>query len=454
MSDPQIDLAVDSQDKPVSRSTSELSDTNWCLVGKPGQMKSVLVGSWQSQYVALPKHSTIVIDLGGDKALYQSLARVAVKVGKPVYTVSLDENHDNCGWEPILNTPSYAYNRQHMVAGIQCGLRLQHGDGYPTTFWSRKAAAEINKAFDSLRHAGCLLPSFPQFANELRINAEADRGKQISEAHLAADELLRYRFLYEDNRRQLFLSKAIEESALVYFYLPTALDGGAARSLAALASWSTTVEAALRENEGKDDRTIHLVIDEYSQIASEKSTVEATLNLARKWNVQMTLVLQSFNQVPEDLRGVIRTNCQLAIFDAYSKEEQEWLMRQSLEVNRPQQSTNESEFGFQSSLSSRDNWESELTHNRILEVSGQKQKFFLLLKLGQGHQNPIECTVRPAVSKEEHAELKKLPMPTRPKQIRTPMTKVASRVQFDPRHKKHVAELKKLMAKILQEETW
>src|SRR5690606_10054727 len=136
--------------------------------------------------------------------------------------------------------------------GIARGLNLLYGEGYGKSFWSRLNQAVLHQAMDNLRARGIVLPTFYYVTMELRrMNRQSRASQHVSEAYLAAEQLLRYAVLTEKRSQQISLSQAIEEGACVMFYLPTALHSAASTAIASLAAWCVFVEASMRFDEGK-----------------------------------------------------------------------------------------------------------------------------------------------------------------------------------------------------------
>ena len=243
------------------------------------------------------------------------------------------------------------------------------------------------------------------------------------------------------------------------FYLPTAHMGGAARAVASLASWCTTVEAATRVEKGSDTRYVHLAIDEYAQIAAGRSAVTSTLTLARKWNVIPYLVYQDSDQLKTadgDLNSIIRSNCQLVYFDAYSRDEQEELLAFSKDELKKDKSEGFS--GFRYSEHVRKLREPKLTRNEVLDVSAVSMQAFFIPKLGLGHIEPIPFEVMPAKSKADHATLSKTPLPPLPGPVTTKPTHTSlgtrKRKHADPAKPDRLSKLHTLAQAIQKEETW
>ncbi|MCA9262341.1 MAG: TraM recognition domain-containing protein [Planctomycetales bacterium] len=428
------------------------------IVGTTGQRKTVFLVSVLSQYVRFPNVSVVNIDLGGDQAAFWTLKEAADDAKKPFYFLSLGP-HDSCSWDYLRNTPAFAEDLTAATMGTSQGMRLEYGEGYGRSFWSRLSGADINKAFDQLTAKGIVLPSFNDLCEELRlIAARSGRRQQVSEAYLAAEQLRRYAVLTERRERELWLGKAIEEGAVVYFYLPTAHHGAAARAIASLAAWCTTVEASYRVEKGLPERRIVLAIDEFPQIAAGRSAVSSTLTLARKWNIVMYLVLQDMEQARTadgDLKDILRSQCQQIIFTAESEEEQNYLRLRSQDVLRTLDSQSFRKLSATTSV--REYWEPGLTRNEIMELNGVAMKAFGVFKLGDKHRDPIPFTILPAISKTDHTELKNKPLP--PLVNVSPTATIGgnsvSQLPTDSADRRKRADaLTALLQAIQQEETW
>lgn len=442
---------------PLAFDVDQLAEKHFAIVGRIGQRKTLLLVSLLVQYIALLRHTVVYIDLGGDQAAYWIMREAAQAAGKPFYLVSLGA-YDGCSWDPIRNTPPFLHQPQVAAAGISQGLRLEHGEGYGRTFWSRLSTSDINRALDSLTSAGAQLPSFEQLASELKRQGEKSKRQQVSEAYLAAEQLLRYSTLTEQRSQQLYLGQAIEESAVVYAYLPTAHFGGAARAVASLLGWCTTVEAADRVERGKEPCIVHLAIDEFPQVAAARSATDAILAMARKWGIQMYLVFQDMEQLKTadgDLGPIITSQCQRVIFTAETEREQQQLRFESEDMLRGY--GGKSHRGLRTTTSEREVLEPRLTRNEILQCNGIAMQAFGVFKLGDEHRDPIRFNIMPPTSRETHSRLKRKPLPPLPSQgSMKPKTNTQAhspRVVNDDvrKHRKAAAEL---LARIEAEERW
>lgn len=390
----------------------QLAEKHLAIEGRIGQRKTLFLLTLLKQYLRLLHHVVIYIDLGGDLAAAWILKEAAEQAGKPFYFFSLGA-HDGCSWDPVLNTPAFQDDVSVAVAGLAQGLRLEHGEGYGKTFWSRLSTRDIAQAFNHLAAAGIPLPTFQQLAEELSRMAESARSaQQTSEAYLAAEQLLRFQSLSGQRPQQLYLGNAIEEGAVVVLYLPAAHHVGAARAVASLAAWCTTVEASFRFEQGLEERIIHLAIDEFPQIAAARSAVDATLTMARKWSIQAYPVLQDIEQLktPDgDAGAVIKSQCQRVIFTAETERTQTELRFESKDIRRTLEGM--SIRNLSASTSTHEFIDPELTRNDILAINGEAMRALGVFKLGDKHRNPIPITIIPPTTKARHKQLKNTPWP-------------------------------------------
>lgn len=414
MSEPVIVLGIDQHGRKLQYPLSRLRERHFAVAGPTGQRKTMLTLSLILQFLLLLRDVCVFVDLGGDQAATWLLAEAAEAAGKPFYFFSLDNHHDTCCWDPIAGTPAYAYDTTIAASGIASGLSLLHGDGFGRSFFGRLNQREIDSAFDNLATKHSRLPTFSELVRELCRLGEATRNaKHVSEAFLAAERLLRYDALTGCRPKRLDLGRAIEESAVIVFHLPTALREEASRAVASMLIRAVMAEAAHRSEQGLDKRHVHLVVDEYPQVATSRGAVDSALVLARKWNVAIWAVYQDDAQLitPEgDLRSIIRSQCQRILFARESKDEIEELRNRSLDVLRPE--TSHGLRGLSASTSQREVLEPGLTRNEIIQVSGTAMQAYADLRLGDKHRDPIPFTIIPPTrSVAHHEELKSKPLP-------------------------------------------
>ncbi|MAT67962.1 MAG: hypothetical protein CMJ58_00380 [Planctomycetaceae bacterium] len=402
---------------PLALPLSMTREKQWAVFGSVGQRKSLFLASLLLQFLRLPQDVVVMIDLGGDQAVFWLLREAAQAAGKPFYFLSLDETHDSCSWDPIHGCPAYRDDPMLASAGVAQGLSLIHGEG-PRKYWSRQNQSTVDEAFDNLRLAGLKLPSFAELAGELkRMGKDSGSAQYVSEAYLAAEPLLRFSALTKRHAVQLDLARAFEEGAVVYGYLPTARRSEASRAVASLLAYSVMVQAAHRTNLGLEPRYGHLGVEEYAQICAPKTNLDASLTLARKWGLHHYFVLQDASQLKTqdgDLGPIIRSQCQRVIFSCESEDEIDELRNRSLDVPQPHLSTSLRGLGASTSL--REELEPGLTRNEIMQRSGVALDAYAVLKLGDKHRDPIPFRViPPTASPEEHAKLKNRPLPQKPR---------------------------------------
>ncbi|QDV74552.1 hypothetical protein [Botrimarina mediterranea] len=399
---------------PLDLLLDQLREKHFAIAGPTGQRKTLFALSVLKQFVALPEDVCVYVDLGGDPVAYWVLADAAKKADKPVYFFSLNNLHDTVSWDPVLGTPAYAVDTTVASSGVATGLELLHGSGYGRSFYGRLNQREVDSAFDNLIAAKGRLPSFPELVRELSRMGEASRNaKHVSEAFLAAERLLRYDALTGKRPRKLDLGQAIDEGAVIYFYLPTALREEASRSVASMLMRAVMAQCEHRCEEGLPKRYVHLGVDEYPQVAASRGAVDSAMVLARKWSLTIWAIFQDDTQLvtPEgDLRSIIRSQCQRILFARESEEEIKELRERSRDVLRDD--TSQSLRGLSHSTSVRQVLEPAISRNDVLELSGVAMRAYAVLRLGDKHRDPIPFTIiPPTASPAEHDLLKRKKLP-------------------------------------------
>ena len=443
--------------KPLDLLLNELREKHFAIVGPTGQRKTLFLLSVITQFLKLKDDCCFFIDFGGDQAALWILAAAAEAAGKPFWFVSLDNTDDSACWDPIAGTPAYASDITLATSGVTSGLSLLHGEGYGRKFWGRINYKAITEAFDTLNARLGRLPKFPELVEELVRQGKSQRNtQQVSEAYLAAEHLLRFDTLTGKGSHQLDIGQAIDEAGVVVFHIPSALRGEAARAVGMMAIWSILVEAAHRTALGKSKRYIHVLVDEYAQVASSRSAVDSAMVLARKWGVAMWVVFQDDSQLittEGDLRSVIRSQCQRFVFARESKEEIDELRNRSLDILRPDHS--HSLRGLSHSTSVREVLEPSLTRNEILALSGIAMEAYAVLRLGDQHRDPIPFTiVPPTASPAEHTLLARKPLPKKKPSAATNDQCVSPIETPDNDNATRQALLDSLLQKLHDEETW
>lgn len=392
----------------------QLRERHFMIQGATGQRKTLFLLSLLCQFHAAGD-AVIFIDLGGDRAAYWILRKACRKSGKQLYLFSLDRLHNSYYFDPLTSVTGFS---DPVIASnaIALGLNLIYSEGYGRTFWGRFNLSDVNEAFDRLFERGLTRPTFRDLIHELKLVAKARRRRgDVSEAVLAADQLSRLEHfrVSPDPAMQLSIASVIEEGAIAYFWLPTALYGATARAMASLASWCVMVEMAQRDELLLPPKFTQLGTDEYSQIAAGRSALESQLVLSRKWGLQNSMVFQSREQMQTadgDLFPVLRENCQRFHFTLPSEDEQRELMACSKDVLKEFRGQN-----FQrltSTTQVRQELLPQLERNEVLDVSGKAMQLFAVLDLGDMHRDPIPFEIIPPTeSVAEHEKLKRLPLP-------------------------------------------
>jgi hypothetical protein len=240
-----------------------------------------------------------------------------------------------------------------------------------------------------------------------------------AEALYALDQIARFEHVgvAPSPDLQLDIGKIIEEGNVLYVHVPTVIYGGAARSIATFTSHSINVEAAQRfENPDLEPRVIHEACDEYGEVAAGRTALASSLCLAAKWGVMKYMAFQSRQQAntPDgDLHPVICDNCLRFVFDAWREEDQRELMYYSQDELK-QIVTPSHHASYVPSSNVQQYWAPRLERNKILEISAKPMWLFGLFRPGY-HVDPTPFEIIPPTTRDEHAILKRQPLPPKSK---------------------------------------
>lgn len=402
---------------PLSFPMEAFREKHFSIQGATGQMKSMFLISLLLQFFAMGS-PIVFLDLGGDAVSYWLLSDACAKCGKQLRLFSLNPQHHSYYFDPLLTGAAFS-DLIVAVNAIASGLSLWYGESYGRSYWGRLNLWEISQAFQRLSEKSVHSPTSDDLICEmLAVATLRRRPSDISEAALAAEQLsqLKHFGRAPDPDRQLNLAEVIDEGDVAYFWLPAALYGGSARSIATLASWCLMVEMANREERGLAATPVHVAKEEFAQIASGRSALESELVLSRKWGLQIWHVYQSAEQLATadgDLNPILRDNTQRFLFTVASEREQRELMACSRDEIKT--SSGKSFQHLRATTQIREFIAPVLERNSILEVSGKKKQLFAVLNLGDQHRDPIPFEmIPPTKSIAEHAALKQRPMPRTP----------------------------------------
>ncbi|QEG36214.1 TraM recognition site of TraD and TraG [Bythopirellula goksoeyrii] len=436
--------------------------------------KSVLMTSLMLQYLQPYQvggkeviDPLCIVDLGGDLFTFNLIMEECIRLGRVLKWLSLDPLDESYFFDPLQSCKSLSGSSARKANFVTAGLNLAYAEGFGTGYFGRLNYATIREAFIRLGHQGVVSPTLLELGEELSEMAKRQKqGREAAEALYALDQLLDYPSLTrgEDPTKRIDVDEALEDSQVLYFFLPTLQEPLAARAVGTLAAWTVINAAAYRQKTGQSKRNIPLVIDEAAQIVHGQSFQDA-LVLSRKYGIRIHMLYQSEAQLRSsrgtDMSQVVGDNCAVKAFfttDTSKGQELADLQGYSKDEIVPRLGTSRS--GLRTTTSEQENEEPILKRNSVIDTSSTFGEFFLLFNDGKGHREPIRMMSEFPTTLEKHAELSNLPLPrkvvpqTVPSVHKEECSVKVSTDSRDAHHDQRAAALRKLLAALKQEEKW
>jgi hypothetical protein len=268
--------------------------------------------------------------------------------------------------------------------------------------------------------------SFEELFEQLQRLKLSER-RDATELIATANALRRYRPLLvprdadeRQSKSTIQMSRVIEESQVVYYWLPAALESASVREVGKLALYSLLQAAIDRKQSGAEPKQIYLFIDEFQRIAAENFKV--ILEQARSFKIGAILANQtrtSLRTPDADLRSTVSANTRVKMyFSATDPLEQANLVATSGEEIGVLQDfgfsmigdTQGRNLGFKESLKPR------LTANDVIRISDHPLDFILHVSRGSGYTQfgglPVAVRTSWPIDYQTYCERQNEPWPT------------------------------------------
>jgi hypothetical protein len=276
-----------------------------------------------TQLVERNDGAVIVLDLKGDNLLFQGTRAVAGMRFKHFTNMINRSTHL---FNPFNQLRSGTISINQFCEIVLGALRLNHGDGYGRSYYSRMARLwladimlthpGIQSFHDLYQHLKKRPPKGPAGQDARMLREECF--ELISVIHsLSTVEALNWQNIPNASAAplaaQIYLPEVLAKKEVVYFNLPDSQESFTVREIANLVLFST-FEAA-RASVGSGQR-IYLIIDEFQNIASR--AFERIVREARGFNMTVILSHQSLADLETidapELESVVQQNTQVKQF--------------------------------------------------------------------------------------------------------------------------------------------
>ncbi|WP_168205248.1 TraM recognition domain-containing protein [Bythopirellula goksoeyrii] len=389
--------------------------------------------AWQAkdgeQQSCLERDAIVIVDLGGDKALFNAVKSLAEADPEREFRfLSLDANHSQ-KFDPFQSIPEDGYRIIRLCNLFLEAFSLDHGLAYGGSWYSQRNLLLMLSICERL-------VAQKQSGREITLR-EVDRYLQNPDTQNIRDaEQIRgiFRFLLEYPQLQpgpqdkdvINLKNSIQNRDIIYVFVPSIAEATTARQIAGLVLYST-VNAAMtlyeqRESGEEGNRPqphVHVFVDEFQQIAG--ASFEALLTGARKYNLSLYLANQTTESLKTrdlDLSATVRDNCTLKIYQTVTgKQDIEELLTFSRETTRRLKSTKQKESirvkqrAALGSESESENITTQLSKSEILNISATAGACLAIIEDGKGHREPIPLMTKFLCSEAEYLQFRAQPLP-------------------------------------------
>lgn len=395
----------------------------------------------------------VVIDLGGDRALFHSIASAARHADRVFRFFSLDPDD---AWHYFDPFQAASYRSERVIEMAEMLIEAFGLDNGPIYGGQYFTAQNLR----ALLHVATQLVKQKADLGEITID---DISKYLArnDRQIADAEQIRATFEFLKQYRQLKplattpqdqvidLHRAIQHGEVIYFFLPSMGKSVTVRPVAGLALFSLQQIAMRRPNQGLPMRRTWVLIDEFQSLAGR--SFENFLAQCRKFGLSLVLCHQTLSQLRNRdtaLDDVVAKNTAVKLFftvegvdeveelQAMSRTERILLggttdtrtethstgsMQGQSFTKSARSSTTHSTSNSQSTsqgtasaVSQREQIMPALELNEIQEVSATDGQFFLLLTTGRGHQQPLAVQGLHYVHPDVHRTIGDRPLPRRP----------------------------------------
>jgi hypothetical protein len=393
-----------------------------------------------------------IFDLGGDNSLFHCVRAAAESLGRTFRFLSLEHDEDWHFFDPFQAVNPGKSRIIHLASMLIEAFNLDNGQIYGGQYFTQQnLAALLEVARHLIQQQAADAPvSIDQISTYLERNRKRVRdSEQIRTMFAFLENYDQLRPHLASSPDQLIdVARAIDAGEVIYFHLPTLGEAITARPIAGLALFTIQQIAQQRPRNNKSKRQAWVFIDEFHEIAGR--SFGRFLVQCRRFGLSLFLSHQDNNQLHDRdtaLDRIVFTNTRTKMyFSITGQEETEELQSLSrtarvlLNVNgtswstakgkgtatgqsfttsyhnsntdsRTRTETTQTSTG--GSRGTKEEIRPELEVNDILAVDGTEGQFFLTVKSGRGHTQPLPVQGLHVVNPQAHGAAFDKPLPLR-----------------------------------------
>lgn len=365
-----------------------------------------------------PDCSTVVLDLKGDMALFESARLSAKRAGVPFKWFSSQSHRSTFIFNPFAQRHLHQFTNLERSEVFTKALGLDYGEGYGQSHFSRENRDVLLRclerfpdvpSFAWLEHELARLPKDgigTVFANKKQREDAGDllavirslariealnvspRGAPPAKDSEGCDlfDPLTEEKCAELSEQAIDMGDVLAEPSVLYFHLPASLHSGSDREIGKFALHALLTAAAVAEG---DHPQVYVFIDEFQQIVSED--LDRFFEQARSMGISLILANQSPSQlsrVSAHMLSTIQANTYIQQVFAMNEPDQRRVLQElSGEAMYELSSTGTSSGASGSSETFRTNEDigPRFRPNDIIEMSARDEECLITFKRNSGY---------------------------------------------------------------------
>lgn len=363
----------------------------------------------------------LIVDLGGDQALFHAVRTSTIAAGRRFRFVDLgrDPEVDRDYFDPFEFFDARWPMRQ--ATTLIEALNLDPGLATDKVYFALQNLGAVLTALRELADAGTH-PTLENLASQL----DMKRYRDAQQIWMTLQMLIEYPQLTPptgtDPDRVLSFRRALSDGDVVYLFAPTLNEATPARALAGLGLRNAIQAAIERSNHGLKQKRLFIFADEFQEIAGRGFA--ATLAQSAKHGVSVLMANQTTDQlVSHDsyLASVVRDNTHIKIyFSVVGRHDIDELLNYSgEEIGLIEGGWSSGQHG--TTITAHAQRDFELNRNDILDTSSRFGHAFLVFDDGEGYSPPRRVWMSHRIPAEIFGDIKGRPLPRKPKPIPPPV---------------------------------
>jgi hypothetical protein len=285
----------------------KLLQTHAHLLGDTGSGKTALgITPLITQLIDRENASVLIIDLKGDRALFEAAREESMRLGIPFKWFTNITGKSSFVFNPLRQSHVGAMTTNQLTQGILQALALEYGEDYGRGYFSalneavlstymkhhRKSIASFKElhGFVSDKEAYRNIGSLDDWEKARHLAAIVDKLAQVVPLNVSEKDVPdRPRVIKE----QIDLPTMLSERQVIYFYLSSAQEQTTVPKIAKLAMFSL-LTAASRRGDGENNR-VYVFVDEFQRVISDN--IRIFLEQARSMKLHFILANQTVGQL-------------------------------------------------------------------------------------------------------------------------------------------------------------